>query len=335
MTMKKNSELWVFIEINKGVLARVSLELLSKAVDLNKKAQGVVAAFVIGQGAEKFSDELIHYGADKVIIAQSPVAKDYRTEVYTRILADHAKKNIPEILLIGATGTGRDLAPRLSARLNTGCTTDCTDLNIDNDTGLLVATKPFFGRDVMADIECPRHIPQVISVRPGVVELKKKDNSRKGDLVFADVNIKEEDVKIKILETISSPSDEAALQDAEKVVAGGMGICDAAGFEILKRLADMLGAEVGGTTVPVEAGLIPHERLIGQTGKTIRPKLYIGCGISGAIQHSAGMINSEIIVAINNNPDAEIFDFSDYGFVGDAYEIIPAIISELEKHKSN
>ena len=334
MTMKKNSELWVFIEINNGVLARVSLELLSNAVDLNKKTKGAVAAFVIGQGVKKFSDELIHYGADKVIIAQSPVAKDYRTEVYSRILVDHAQKKMPEILLIGATGTGRDLAPRLAARLNTGCTTDCTDLNIDTDAGLLVATKPFFGRDVMADIKCPRHIPQIVSVRPGVMELKEKDNNRKGDLVFADVNIREKEVNVKILETVSSPSEEAALQDAEKVVAGGMGICDAEGFEMLKKFADILGAEVGGTTVPVEAGLIPTERLIGQTGKTIRPKFYIGCGISGAVQHSAGMINSELIVAINNNPDAEIFDFSDYGFVGNAYEIIPAIISELEKQKS-
>ena len=327
---EESAGLWVFIELKDGRPVRVSLELLGEGHAQAKKLGVEVSAILIGEGIGSLGEELIYYGADRVIIADDPVAKDYRTEVYTDIIAQKVIKERPEILLFGATCMGRDLAPRVSARLKTGCTADCTGLDIDLEKKILVASKPYFGRSVMADIICPRHRPQVVTIRPGVMELQAPDMNRRGELVYADVNIKEDDISVKIIETVRSAGEGVALEDAEKVVAGGMGLSDEEGFDMLTELAELMGAEVGSTSLPVDAGWVSHDRLIGQTGKTIRPRLYIGCGISGAIQHSAGIINSEIIVAINNNPRSEIFGFADYGVVGDIKEVIPAIIKELK-----
>jgi electron transfer flavoprotein alpha subunit len=213
--------------------------------------------------------------------------------------------------------------------LNTGCTADCTELDIDKEMRLIVATKPFFGRDLMADIICPFHRPQMVTVRAGVMELKDKDRKREGELIYIDVNLKKEDTKVKVLETIRSVSDSISLEEADKVVAAGMGVGNKEGFEMVKELAKLLGAQVGATSLPVDEGWISDDKKIGQTGKTIRPKLYIGCGVSGAIQHSAGMINSELIIAINTNPKADIFNFADYGIIGDVNQIVPALIKEL------
>ena len=329
----KNRELWVFIEQKDGAPIRVSLELLGKGCILADKLGADVAAIFVGQKITNQAQELIYYGADKVIIADDRLAIDYRTEVYTDIIVTQALKRKPEILLFGATCIGRDLAPRVAGRLSTGCTADCTQLDIDQGKGLIVAGKPFLGRNVMADIICPHHRPQVVTVRPGVMELPAQDKTRRGELIYADVDFKEEDIKVKILDSIKSDTVGVNLENAEKIIAGGMGLGDAAGFELLKELADLLGAEMGATSPPVDAGWISHERQIGQTGKVIRPRLYIACGISGAIQHYVGMINSELIVAINKNPKAEIFDFADYGIVDDLYEIVPEIIDELKKLK--
>jgi len=292
-----------------------------------------VTAILIGHNVSEIAEDLIFYGADRVIIADDPLAKDYRTEIYKEIIVEQALKEKPEILLIGATCIGRDLAPRISARLNTGCTADCTELAIDKEMRLIVATKPFFGRDLMADIICPLHRPQMVTVRPGVMELKTHDRKRRGEIVYIDVNCKEEDIKVKVLETIRAVSDSISLEEAEKVVAAGMGVGTKEGFEIVKELAKLLGAQVGATSLPVDEGWVSEDKKIGQTGKTIRPKLYIGCGVSGAIQHSAGMINSELIIAINTNPKADIFNFADYGIVGDSNEIVPALIKEIQAVK--
>jgi len=324
--------LWVFIEQTDNEPARVSLELLGKGRTLADKLGADITAVIIGEGVSGMAEQMIYYGADRVIVADDPIAKDYRTEVYTDIMVDQVLKEKPEILLIGATCTGRDLAPRVSARLNTGCTADCTELDIDTQMRLIVATKPFFGRNLMADIICPFHRPQMVTVRPGVMELKAQDRARKGELVFVDVNVKTEDIKVKVVDTVRSTSDGVSLEEADKVVAGGMGVGGMEGFEMLKELADLLEAKAGATSLPVDAGWISKDYQIGQTGKTIRPRLYIGCGVSGAIQHSAGMINSELIIAINTNPNADIFYFADYGIVGDIYEIVPAIIRELKGH---
>jgi len=325
--------LWVFAEQRDGTPAQVSLELLGKGRDLAEKLEVDVTAILIGHNVSEMAEELIFYGADRVIIADDPIVKDYRTETHTEIIVEQALKEKPEILLIGATCIGRDLAPRISARLNTGCTADCTELDIDKEMRLIVATKPFFGRDLMADIICPLHRPQMVTVRPGVMELKTQDRKRRGEIVYIDVNCKEEDIKVKVLETIRAVSDSISLEEADKVIAAGMGVGNKEGLEIVKEFAKLLGAQVGATSLPVDEGWVSEDKKIGQTGKTIRPKLYIGCGVSGAIQHSAGMINSELIIAINTNPKADIFNFADYGIVGDSNEIVPALIKELQAVK--
>jgi len=325
--------LWVFVEQRDGTPAQVSLELLGKGRDLAEKLKVDVTAILIGHNVSEIAEELIFYGADRVIIADDSIVKDYRTEPYTEIIVEQALKEKPEILLIGATSIGRDLAPRISARLNTGCTADCTELDIDKEMRVIVATKPFFGRDLMADIICPLHRPQMVTVRPSVMELKTQDRKRRGEIVYIDVNCKEEDIKVKVLETMRAVSDSISLEEAEKVVAAGMGVGTKEGFEMVKELARLLGAHVGATSLPVDEGWVSEDKKIGQTGKTIRPKLYIGCGVSGAIQHSAGMINSECIIAINTNPKADIFNFADYGIVGDSNEIVPALIKELQAVK--
>ena len=331
--MEEYNGLWVFVEQKDGTPAQVSLELLGKGRDLAEKLEVDVTAILIGHNVSEIAEDLIFYGADRIIIADDPLAKDYRTEIYKEIIVEKALKEKPEILLIGATCIGRDLAPRISARLNTGCTADCTELAIDKEMRLIVATKPFFGRDLMADIICPFHRPQMVTVRPGVLELKTQDRKRRGELIYIDVNCKEEDIKVKVLDTIRAVSDGISLEEAEKVVVAGMGVGTKEGFEMVKELAKLLGAHVGATSLPVDEGWISEDKKIGQTGKTIRPKLYIGCGVSGAIQHSAGMINSECIIAINTNPKADIFNFADYGIVGDSNEIVPALIKELQAVK--
>jgi electron transfer flavoprotein alpha subunit len=321
---------WVFIEESDGVPIGVSLELLGEARMLADKLCVGVTGILIGGEVADHAKELIYYGADKVIIADDPVAKDYRCEVYTDIIVEQVLKRKPEILLVGATCTGRDLAPRVAARLNTGCVADAIMLDIDQEMRLIVATKPFFGRNLMADIICPQHRPQVVTVRPGIMELRAQDKNRKGDLIYVDLNIKEADVKVKVVDTIPLTADGAKLGEAEKIVAGGMGLGDAAGFDLLKELADLLGAEIGATSLPVDEGWVSQDRKIGQTGKTVKPRLYIACGISGAVQHTAGIMNSELIVAINKNPEAEIFDVADYGIVDDLFKVVPAIIDELK-----
>jgi electron transfer flavoprotein alpha subunit len=332
-TIQEYHGLWVFVEQRDGTPAQVSLELLGKGHDLAEKLEVDVTAILMDHNVSEMAEELIFYGADRVIIADDPLVKEYRTETYTEIIVEQALKEKPEILLIGATCIGRDLAPRISARLNTGCTADCSELDIDQEMRVIVATKPFFGRDLMADIICPLHRPQMVTVRPGVMELKDQDRKRHGELIYIDVNCKEEDIKVKVLETIRAVSDSISLEEADKVIAAGMGVGSKEGFEMVKELAKLLGAQVGATSLPVDEGWVSEDKKVGQTGKTIRPKLYIGCGVSGAIQHSAGMINSELIIAINTNPKADIFNFADYGIVGDVSEIIPALIKELQAIK--
>ena len=325
--------LWVFVEQRDGKPARVSLELLGTGRALADKLDAEVTALLIGHGIAEIAQKLSSYGADRVMVAEHPVATEYRTEAYADIMVEQALTGKPEIVLIGATCFGRDLAPTVAARLRTGCTADCTELDIDTDTGALIATKPYFGRNLMADIICPFHRPQMATVRPGVMELKARDRARHGEIIPVDVTIKESDTRVKVIETVRSAPDGVPLEEADKVVACGMGVGDVEGFEAVRELADLLGAQMGATSLPIDEGWMSEDRKIGQTGKTIKPRLYIGCGVSGAIQHSAGMINSDCIVAINTNPKAEIFDFADYGIIGDIKEIVPALIKQLRALK--
>lgn len=322
---------WVFVEQTEGRPVRVSLELLGKGRDLADKLEVELSAFLLGESVQEIAQELIFYGADEVIVADHPLLKDYRTELYTDIISEQVMGRRPEVLIVGASPIGRDLAPRLSFRLNAGCTADCTGLDIDNENRLFVSTRPAFGGNVMATIICPENRPQMSTVRPGVMAFPEKDERRKGRTINLDLQIDEEDVKVKILESVKGAGEGVKIEEAERIVAIGMGAEDDETCDMIKELAQLLDAEVGATRFAVEAGWVSHDHQIGQTGKTVRPDLYIGCGISGAVQHTAGMSGSKMIVAINKDFNAEIFKIADYGIVGDVKKMVPAIISELSK----
>jgi len=321
---------WVFVEQTEGEPARVSLELLGKGRELAEKLGVVLTAFLLGESVQGPAKELIFFGADEVIVADHPLLRDYRTELYTDIISEQVIALKPEVLIVGASPIGRDLAPRLSFRLNAGCTADCTGLDIDEENRLFVSTRPAFGGNVMATIICPEHRPQMSTVRPGVMALPEKDDSREGQIIDLELQLDEDACKVKILESVKGASEGVNIQDAERIVAVGMGAGDKETFDMIKELAELLDGELGATRFAVEAGWVSHDRQIGQTGKTVRPELYVGCGISGAVQHTAGMSASKMIIAINKDPNAEVFKIADYGIVGDVRKVVPAIISELK-----
>jgi electron transfer flavoprotein alpha subunit len=325
---------WVFVEQAEGRPARVSMELLGKGRELAGKLDVELTAFLIGESVGDLAKELIFYGADRVIVADDPILRDYGTELYTDIISEQAMKEKPEVLIVGASPIGRDLAPRLSFRLNAGCTADCTDLDIDEENRLFVSTRPAFGGNVMATIICPEHRPQMSTVRPGVMPLPERDDSRKGEIINPDLHFNKADTKVEVLESVKGWSEGVSIQEAEKIVAIGMGAGDRETFDMIKELADLLEAKVAATRLAVEAGWVSHDFQIGQTGKTVRPSLYMACGISGAVQHTAGMSGSKVIIAINSDPDAEIFKIADYGIVGDVGKVVPALIRELKSLKS-
>ncbi len=320
----------MFVEQAEGHPARVSLELLGKGRELAAKLDVELTAFLIGQSVGDLAKELIFYGADRVILADDPILKDYGTELYTDIISERAMKEKPEVLIVGATPIGRDLAPRLSFRLNAGCTADCTDLDIDEENRLFVSTRPAFGGNVMATIICPEHRPQMSTVRPGVMPLPEKDESREGDIIDLHVHLGNGDARVQVLESAEGKSEGVNILEADRIVAVGMGVGDRDTLEMIRELAELLEAEVAATRLAVEAGWISHDFQIGQTGKTVRPSLYMACGISGAVQHTAGMSGSKIIIAINTDPNAEIFKIADYGIVGDVRKVVSALIAELK-----
>jgi electron transfer flavoprotein alpha subunit len=321
---------WVFVEQSHGKPARVSLELLGKGKELAEKLGVDLTAIVVGDGLGSLPQDLIAYGAERVLVAEHPVLKDYRTELYADVVAGAVLERKPEVLIVGATPIGRDLAPRLSFRLNAGCTADCTGLDIDEANRLFVSTRPAFGGNVVATIICPNHRPQMATVRPGVMPLPEKDTARSGEVVPLKVQIKEQDIQVKIFESVEAQSEGVAIEEAERVICVGMGGADAETFAMVRELAGLLYAEVGATRLAVETGLLTHDSQVGQTGKTIRPDLYMACGVSGAVQHTAGMTGSKLVVAINKDPRAEIFNYADFGIVGDLREVLPAIIQELK-----
>jgi electron transfer flavoprotein alpha subunit len=321
---------WVFVEQDRGRPARVSLELLGKGRELADKLGVDLTAIALGDSLESLPEELIAYGADTVLVADDPLLKDYRTEVYADIVAAAAEERKPEVLIVGATPIGRDLAPRLSFRLNAGCTADCTGLDIDQENRLFVSTRPAFGGNVLATIICPNHRPQMSTVRPGVMPLPEKDTGRSGEIVRLEVKPREEEIKVKILETVEAESEGIAIDEAERLVCVGMGGADREAFDLITELASLLDAEVAATRLAVEAGWLTHDSQVGQTGKTVRPELYVACGVSGAVQHTAGMTGSKIVVAINKDPNAEIFHYADYGIVGDLRKVLSALIDEIK-----
>ena len=331
----KTKDLWVFVETKEdGSPRNVGLELLNPGKELSKKQGGKLTAIIIGQNTQKAVDEAEKYGAEQIIVVDGPEYKYYNTDAYVNAMEYLIKKYGPTTLLIGATNYGRDLGPRLSCRLKSGLTADCTSLAVNEETGIMEWTRPAFGGNLMATIICPDGRPQIGTVRPGVFK-KNVCPDNKADVIIDEYHVDESEIRTKLIEIIEEAAEELVdLEGAEIIVAGGRGVGSAEGFEPLKELADVLGGTVGASRAAVDAGWIPYAHQVGQTGKTVAPKLYIACGISGAIQHYAGMSGSDYIVAINKDPDAPIFEVANYGIVGNLFEVLPALTAEIKKLKA-
>ena len=331
----KTKDLWVFVETNEdGTAKKVGIELLTPGKMMAAKQGGALVAVVIGNGVDAAVKDASEHGADKVIVVDAPEYKDYTTDAYTIALCTLIEKYGPTSMLIGATNHGRDLGPRVACRLHTGLTADCTALDIDEDTGHVAWTRPAFGGNLMATILCPDHRPQIGTVRPGVFK-KGESGEAKAEIIKEDLRVAGKDIRTQIIEMLREmDSDEVDLEGAEIIVAGGRGVGGAEGFAPIKALAEELGAAVGASRAAVDAGWIPHAHQVGQTGKTVGPRLYIACGISGAIQHLAGISGADVIVAVNKNPEAPIFDIADYGVVGDLFQVLPVLTAEIKKARA-
>lgn len=321
---------YVFIEQREGTVQSVALELLGKARDLADALGEKVVAMFPGSGIADQAQDLIAYGADDVILMDTPVLKNYITEEYAQAIHQLIVAFRPSIVLIGATTIGRDLGPRLSARLETGLTADCTKLEI-SEGGELMMTRPAFGGNLMATIMCTEHRPQMSTVRPGVMQKREKDPSRKGTVIPFEPKFDKSRFKVRLLESVKENKGKIDITEAKILISGGRGVGCKENFEKLAALASVMDAEVSSSRAMVDAGIMPHERQVGQTGKTVRPNLYMACGISGAIQHLAGMEESDFILAINKDKFAPIFKVADLGIVGDVNKIIPLLTERLSK----
>jgi electron transfer flavoprotein alpha subunit len=286
---------------------------------------------VIGDNIDKNIQEAIGYGVDKVYYYDDPLLKNYTTDAFSKVFSESIDKYKPEIVLIGATHIGRDLGPSVAVKADTGLTADCTELEIDEETKNLKQTRPAFGGNLMATIICPDNRPQMSTVRPGVMEKAVFDSSKSGKIINLSSTLSEEDIRIKIKEIVKDVENKVSLTDAEVIVAGGKGVGSAEGFELLKELADKFGGSIACSRAGIEEEWLPAQYQVGQTGVTVKPKIYFACGISGAIQHVTGMKNSENIIAINTDPRASIFDIADYGIVGDLFNVVPLIMNEIDR----
>jgi electron transfer flavoprotein alpha subunit len=320
-------QIWVFAEQRGGRLHDVALELLGKARELAEAAQGGVGAVLLGNDVGLLAETLMSYGAETVLVADHPELEPYRLLPYTQVLAEACRSHQPEIVLFGATSLGVELAPRLAARLQTGLSAHCIDLQLDAD-GNLLQMVPGWGGGVVATITCPDHRPQMATVMPGVMQ-KPQPAATAGKVIHLDPSEPLDLSGPQVLEVKQEEAPELPLETAEVVVAGGFGIGGREGWHLLEELARLLGGAVGATRPPVDEGWASEEQMIGQSGKTVRPRLYIGVGISGMSHHVVGMDESEFVVAINKDPQAELFKFADLAVVGDYREIIPRLLEEL------
>ena len=327
--MSKN--VYVIAEQRDGKIMKLSYELIGKARELADDLGQEVVAVLMGSGVEAVAGDLAKAGADKVVVVDDPMLAEYVTEPYTKAVTAVIKAQDPEIVIFGASSIGRDLAPRVSARIHTGLTADCTKLEIDPETKLLNMTRPAFGGNIMATIICANHRPQMATVRPGVMQALA-DCDKVGTVEKFDVEFTAEDMNVEICEVVKTEKKSVDITEAKILVSGGRGLGGPEGFEPLKELAKVLGGEVSSSRAAVDAGWIDRDRQVGQTGKTVRPDLYIACGISGAIQHAAGMEESEFIVAINKEESAPIFNICDLGIVGDLNKIVPKLTEALKKN---
>ncbi len=326
--------LWVFIETEEGKAKSVGYELLNPGRQLADEKGEKLVAVVIGQNVEAAANKAIGYGADEVILVEGEEYSIYSTDPYSYALTELIKKYKPSTVLIGATNNGRDVGPRVACRIKTGLTADCTGLAIDEETGNMAWTRPAFGGNLMATILCPGTRPQMGTVRPGVFKKTAFDGERGGSILREDIHIPKALIRTKLLERIKEVAESVNLEEAEIIVSGGRGLGEAKNFSYIRDLAQAVGGSVGASRAAVDAGWIPHAHQVGQTGKTVAPKIYFACGISGAIQHLAGMSGSDTIIAINKDADAPIFEVADYGIVGNLFEVIPALIEEIKKTKS-
>lgn len=331
----KTKDLWVFIETDdEGKAKNVGLELLNPGRRLADKQGGKLVAVVVSGSVESAAKEAAAYGADLVITVEGEEYTHYTTDAYTDAICALIEKHAPTTMLIGATNIGRDLGPRMACRLKTGLTADCTALDIDEESGNMAWTRPAFGGNLMATILCPDHRPQLGTVRPGVFKKAEKDESHQAEVIKEEIHVAADRIRTRVVEVLKDiGADNVDLEGAEVIVSGGRGVGGPEGFAPLKELADLLGGVVGASRAAVDSGWISHVHQVGQTGKTVGPKVYIACGISGAIQHVAGMSSSDTIIAINKDPDASIFRVADYGVVGDVKLVIPALIQEIKKSR--
>lgn len=325
-------DIYVVIEQRDGNIQKVSLELISEATKLAETLDQKVVALVMGNNVSTKTDLLFKYGADKVIVIEDAILKDYVTEPYTKALTVAIQEFKPDIVLFGATSIGRDLAPRVASRIHTGLTADCTSLAIDPETKLLMMTRPAFGGNIMATIVCRNYRPQMATVRPGVMKMLEL-NKPAGEVINFKVDFVPEDMTVELLEVAKEDKRHVDITEAKIIVSGGRGVGGAEGFNALRDLADALGGEVASSRVGVDSGWIEKVRQVGQTGKTVRPNLYIACGISGAIQHLAGMEDSDFIIAINKDETAPMMEAADLGIVGDLKVIVPKLAEAIKKAK--
>lgn len=332
--VKSDSEyqgVFVFIEQRNGNIASVSLELLGEGRKLADKLGVELSGILLGSNVKGLANTCYEYGAENIYLADDPIFDQYRSEVYQTGVVEIVNKYKPEILLFGATVIGRDLASTVATSLSTGLTADTTKLDINPRTRLLEASRPAMGGNIMATILCKDRRPQMASVRPKVMKAMEPVSGRKGNLIEEHINIDENKLQTKVIEVVQDVGNKINLHSADIVVAGGKGLQDENGFQLIKDLAGTLGAAVGASRDAVEAGWVEHPNQVGQTGTTVAPKLYFAIGISGAVQHAVGMENSEVVVAINKDPNAQIFEKCTYGIIGDAFEVVPKFIEEFKK----
>ena len=322
---------WIFAEQRGGKVSSIAYELLGIGRKLADD-RGAKLSTVLFGASESEAQELIRWGADSVYLSQEPILEQFNDEPYSQLLTSLIQEHKPETVLAGATPIGRSFLPRVAARIRTGLTADCTSLQIDKETGNLLQIRPAFGGNIMATILCPNNRPQMATVRPRVMKRGQYDENRKGEII----TVRQEGLssRTKVLETVKEVSDVAVnLQEANIIVSGGRGLGDAKGFQLIQELAELLGGAVGSSRAAVDSGWVPYRHQVGQTGKTVCPTVYFACGISGAVQHLVGMQSSDIIIAINKNPEAPVFNVATYGVVGDLYEIVPLLIKKIKEAK--
>lgn len=332
--MSEYKNVLVVCEQRDGNLQSVSLELIGKARELADKLNEEVIAVIAGSKVEGLTRDLIEHGADTVYYVEDEILEKYITEPYVKTMSTIIKDLKPQIVLFGASSIGRDLAPRVSARIGCGLTADCTKLEIDEETGLLNMTRPTFGGNLLATIQSPEARPQMSTVRPGVMPKQEDDKTRTGEVKKYDITFEDKDINVYIIEEKVADKKKIKIEDADVLISVGRGIGSAENMKLAYELAEVLEGEVSSSRAVVDSGWLEKDRQVGQTGKTVRPNLYIALGISGAIQHLAGMEESDLIVAINKNPDANIFNVADVGIIGDINEVVPELIKKIKAAKA-